>query len=181
MAQPLDHLKETASQTAGPYVHIGLTPNSGGIAGVFENDLGVDMVNDQDRGRAHHASKARVLDGAGTPLRDALIEIWQADAAGLYNSSGRSHGAARPTRTFPAGAAAGYRHRDRRCAVRDHQARPRAVQGRPADGAARHPLDRRARHQYRPQHADVFFRRGGGQRRRPVLARIEHARARARR
>ena len=26
----------------------------------------------------------RVLDGTGTPLRDAMIEIWQADGAGIY-------------------------------------------------------------------------------------------------
>ena len=45
----------------------------------------------------------RVFDGAGTPLRDALIEIWQADAAGLYNSPPRR--AARPIRILPAGAA----------------------------------------------------------------------------
>ena len=27
-----------------------------------------------------------MFDGTGTPIRDALIEIWQADASGLYNS-----------------------------------------------------------------------------------------------
>ncbi len=40
MVQPLDYLKESASQTAGPYVHIGCTPNFVGINGVFEHDLG---------------------------------------------------------------------------------------------------------------------------------------------
>jgi protocatechuate 3,4-dioxygenase, alpha subunit len=37
MVQPLGYLKESASQTAGPYVHIGLTPNFSGIAGVYES------------------------------------------------------------------------------------------------------------------------------------------------
>ncbi len=40
MVQPLGYLKESASQTAGPYVHIGLMPNFVGINGVFEHDLG---------------------------------------------------------------------------------------------------------------------------------------------
>ncbi len=35
MVQPLGYLKESPSQTAGPYVHIGLTPNFCGIEGVF--------------------------------------------------------------------------------------------------------------------------------------------------
>jgi hypothetical protein len=43
-------LKESASQTAGPYVHIGLTPNFSGITGVYPNDLGRDMVNDKTKG-----------------------------------------------------------------------------------------------------------------------------------
>ncbi|MGN6100208.1 MAG: protocatechuate 3,4-dioxygenase subunit alpha, partial [Devosia sp.] len=34
MPQALDRLKETPSQTAGPYVHIGLMPNFAGIAGI---------------------------------------------------------------------------------------------------------------------------------------------------
>jgi protocatechuate 3,4-dioxygenase alpha subunit len=33
-----------------------------------------------------------VIDGAGTPLRDAVIEIWQADADGLYNSPEEKRG-----------------------------------------------------------------------------------------
>ena len=35
MVQPLNQLKESASQTAGPYVHIGLTPNFAEIGGVY--------------------------------------------------------------------------------------------------------------------------------------------------
>ncbi|ASY59437.1 MULTISPECIES: protocatechuate 3,4-dioxygenase subunit alpha [Sinorhizobium] len=98
MVQNLGYLKETASQTAGPYVHIGLTPNFGGISGVFESDLGSVMVNDKTLGQ-RIAVTGRVIDGAGAPLKDALIEIWQADAAGLYNSPSETRGAADPNFT----------------------------------------------------------------------------------
>lgn len=95
MAQDLGYLKETASQTAGPYVHIGLTPNFCGIGGVYEADLGASMVNDRTLGQRITVT-GRVIDGAGMPLKDALLEIWQADAAGLYNSPSERRGAADP-------------------------------------------------------------------------------------
>ena len=96
--QSLDRPKETPSQTAGPYVHIGLTPNFCGIEGVYDADLGVSMVNEKTRGE-RITIKARVIDGSGTPLKDALIEIWQSDADGLYNSPSETRGAADPNFT----------------------------------------------------------------------------------
>ena len=95
MVQELGYLKETASQTAGPYVHIGLTPNFCGIGGVYDADLGATMVNDKTLG-ARITVTGRIIDGAGAPLRDALVEIWQADSAGLYNSPSELRGAADP-------------------------------------------------------------------------------------
>ena len=95
MAQALDRLKESASQTAGPYVHIGLTPNFCGIENVYPSDLGATMVNDKTRGERIRI-RIRVIDGAGTPLKDALGEIWQADAAGIYNSPSEPRGSADP-------------------------------------------------------------------------------------
>jgi protocatechuate 3,4-dioxygenase alpha subunit len=95
MVQALDRFKESPSQTAGPYVHIGLTPNFCGIPGVYPGDLGATMINDQTRGE-RITLHMRVLDGTGAPLRDALLEIWQADAAGLYNSPAETRGAADP-------------------------------------------------------------------------------------
>ncbi|PBC02860.1 protocatechuate 3,4-dioxygenase subunit alpha [Mesorhizobium sp. WSM3860] len=95
MAQSLDRLKESPSQTAGPYVHIGLTPNFCGIGGVYDNDLGSTMVNELTKGERIEL-RIRVLDGTGTPLRDALIETWQADAAGIYNSPAELRGTADP-------------------------------------------------------------------------------------
>ncbi|MBD9651878.1 protocatechuate 3,4-dioxygenase subunit alpha (plasmid) [Ensifer sp. PDNC004] len=93
MVQQLGYLKETPSQTAGPYVHIGLTPNFCGIGGVYEADLGSRMVNGETRGERITIT-GRVIDGAGAPLKDALVEIWQADAAGLYNSPTEIRGSA---------------------------------------------------------------------------------------
>jgi protocatechuate 3,4-dioxygenase alpha subunit len=95
MATALDRLKESASQTAGPYVHIGLTPNYGGISGVYPGDLGATMVNAKTKGE-RIAISLRVFDGAGVPLKDALVELWQADAAGLYNSPSETRGTADP-------------------------------------------------------------------------------------
>jgi len=98
MVQQLGYLKETPSQTAGPYVHIGCTPNFCEITGVYENDLGTSMVNDKTLGE-RITLRGRVFDGTGTPLRDALLEIWQADSKGLYNSPSELRGTADPNFT----------------------------------------------------------------------------------
>jgi len=95
MAQSLDQLKESPSQTAGPYVHIGTNPNWVEITGVWEADLGLVLVGPETRGE-RIIIKGRVIDGAGAPLRDALVEIWQADAAGFYNSPQERRGKADP-------------------------------------------------------------------------------------
>ena len=83
MVQSLDYLKETASQTAGPYVHIGLIPNQAGFD-IFENNFTNVLTNENTRGE-RIIIEGRVIDGTGTPLRDALLEIWQANADGRYN------------------------------------------------------------------------------------------------
>ncbi|MET3856809.1 protocatechuate 3,4-dioxygenase subunit alpha [Rhizobium sp. OAE497] len=98
MAQDLRYLKETPSQTAGPYVHIGLTPNFCDITGVYEGDLGTAMVNDKTTGERITVT-GRIFDGAGALVRDAVIEIWQADGAGLYNSPSEMRGTADPNFT----------------------------------------------------------------------------------
>jgi protocatechuate 3,4-dioxygenase alpha subunit len=98
MIQSLNRLKETPSQTAGPYVHIGCVPNFSGITGVFPEDLGSTMVNDKTRGE-RIIIRGNVIDGSGSLLRDALLEIWQADADGLYNSPSEMRGTADPNFT----------------------------------------------------------------------------------
>ncbi|MBB4440796.1 MULTISPECIES: protocatechuate 3,4-dioxygenase subunit alpha [Rhizobium] len=96
--QQLGYLKETPSQTAGPYVHIGLTPNFCDISGVYDTDLGIGMVNDKTLGERITVT-GRIFDGAGALVRDAVIEIWQADSAGLYNSPSEMRGTADPNFT----------------------------------------------------------------------------------
>lgn len=98
MVQQLGYLKETPSQTAGPYVHIGLTPNHCEIGGVYDTDLGISMVNDKTHGERITVT-GRILDGAGGLVKDAVIEIWQADSAGLYNSPSELRGTADPNFT----------------------------------------------------------------------------------
>ncbi|MFZ1812861.1 MAG: protocatechuate 3,4-dioxygenase subunit alpha [Rhizobiaceae bacterium] len=95
MVQSLGLLKETPSQTAGPYVHIGCVPNFCGIEGIYPQDLGSVMVSDMTKGERITITGS-VIDGTGTPLRDALIEIWQADASGRYPSPMETRGAADP-------------------------------------------------------------------------------------
>jgi protocatechuate 3,4-dioxygenase, alpha subunit len=84
MAQPLAYLKETASQTAGPYVHIGLLPHMAGFD-IFEHNFSNILVGPATAGE-RITVEGRVFDGSGTPVRDVLVEIWQADAHGRYNS-----------------------------------------------------------------------------------------------
>jgi protocatechuate 3,4-dioxygenase alpha subunit len=95
MVQTLDRLKESPSQTAGPYVHIGTNPNWVEITGVWDKDLGLVLVGPETLG-ARIVLKGRIIDGSGTPLKDALVEIWQADAQGLYNSPQEKRGSADP-------------------------------------------------------------------------------------
>jgi len=98
MVQLLDYLKESPSQTVGPYIHIGATPNYVGIHGVYAEDLGATMLKAETRGE-RILIEGQVFDGSGEPVRDALIEIWQADAAGLFNAVNETRGQADPSFT----------------------------------------------------------------------------------
>jgi len=80
--QRLDHMKESASQTAGPYVHIGLAPSRAGFD-VYAQELGLDITGPEAPGERIRV-EGMVFDGTGTSIRDVLIETWQADAAGIH-------------------------------------------------------------------------------------------------
>jgi len=95
MFQKLTTLKESPSQTAGPYIHIGATPNWVEITGVWDEDLGLVLVGPETKGE-RILVKGRIFDGSGHPIKDALVEIWQADADGLYNSPEEKRGKADP-------------------------------------------------------------------------------------
>lgn len=83
MVQKLELLPETPSQTAGPYVHIGCIPTFAGVEGVYPEDLGKRAIEDGAKGEIITITGS-VYDGTGWALRDAMMESWQADAAGIY-------------------------------------------------------------------------------------------------
>ncbi|WMD22161.1 protocatechuate 3,4-dioxygenase subunit alpha [Achromobacter seleniivolatilans] len=67
-------LYPTTSQTVGPYLHIGLS--------------GLNCA-DLTAGLPHLEATAiviegRVTDGQGNPVPDGMVELWQADARGVY-------------------------------------------------------------------------------------------------
>ena len=66
----LQVLRETASQTAGPYVHIGLAPKAAGFD-LFENNFGSVLVDAETKGERIRI-EGRVFDGIGTVLKDVL-------------------------------------------------------------------------------------------------------------
>ncbi|MEL6586742.1 MAG: protocatechuate 3,4-dioxygenase subunit alpha [Pseudomonadota bacterium] len=75
-------LRQTASQTAGPYVHIGLAPGAAGFAS-GRPDLGAQIIGPDTKGTRIRVEGC-AHDGAGAPIPDAMIEIWQADADGRH-------------------------------------------------------------------------------------------------
>lgn len=83
MVQPLDIHQETPSQTAGPYVHIGLMPTFAGIPDIYENQLGESPIADGAKGEVIEIVGS-IYDGTGWAMRDALFESWQADASGKF-------------------------------------------------------------------------------------------------
>lgn len=62
----------TPSQTVGPFFSIGMA-----------RDDWSDLVKSETAGQ-RIVIEGRVLDGDGAPVPDAVVEIWQANAAGRY-------------------------------------------------------------------------------------------------
>jgi protocatechuate 3,4-dioxygenase alpha subunit len=73
MSQTPVPLVATSSQTVGPFFHFGLADNA---------TLGC-LVRDETRGERIRL-RIGVFDGDGAPVPDALVELWQADADGVY-------------------------------------------------------------------------------------------------
>ena len=83
MVKQLNYLKETPSQTAGPFVHIGLAPGDAGFD-IYARELGRDIAGPGAQGTRITVT-GTVRDGTGSPVKDVLIEVWQADANGTYH------------------------------------------------------------------------------------------------
>jgi protocatechuate 3,4-dioxygenase alpha subunit len=66
-------LTPTPSQTAGPFLHVGLTDTRSVSCVAGEGSKGERMF-----------LTFRLLDGDGLPVPDAMIELWQADSEGEY-------------------------------------------------------------------------------------------------
>lgn len=80
--QDLSYLRETASQTAGPYVHIGLAPGAAGFD-IYRQELGWDITGPNTKGEKIRV-EGIVFDGMNSPIKDVLLEVWQANADGFY-------------------------------------------------------------------------------------------------
>lgn len=74
----------TPSQTIGPFFSFSLTPGSKDrIAQLAGTDLRTEDVVGEPI-----LIEGSVTDGAGDPVTDAMVEIWQADGAGRYPDRG---------------------------------------------------------------------------------------------
>lgn len=74
-------LGQTPSQTVGPFFAYGLTPQQYGYDWV--SIAGGDMADEATPGD-RITLEGQVFDGAGKPIADAMIEIWQADGTGAF-------------------------------------------------------------------------------------------------
>ena len=171
MVQDLPYLRETASQTAGPYVHIGLAPGAAGFH-TFETELGQALAPAGVAG-PRVTIEGCVYDGLGAPVKDILIEVWQADPQGIYPH---------PEDPRFAQCTAGFRGWGRVISDFDsgqfcfETLRPGAVAGRA--GRMQAPVAGLTRDQHRAEHADVFPRRSRRPCHRSGLGQHRTARAR---
>jgi protocatechuate 3,4-dioxygenase alpha subunit len=82
---PIELLPETPSQTAGPYVHIGLALEA---AGNPTRDQEIwNRLAKADAPGQHILLIGQVYDGNGHLVRDSFLEFWQANHEGEYDSA----------------------------------------------------------------------------------------------
>jgi len=78
--------KQTPAQTLGPFFAYGLTPEQSGYA---HKEIAGNIMAAPGVPGEHVRIEGQILDGAGAPIDDAMIEIWQADADGRYPGGSR--------------------------------------------------------------------------------------------
>lgn len=102
---PVQLLPETPSQTAGPYVHIGLALAAAGNP-PRELEIWNRMAKPEAPGE-HIVLIGQVYDGNGHLVRDSFLELWQADHQGRYDEvfdpEKAFNGFGRSATTFDAG------------------------------------------------------------------------------
>ena len=76
-------LRQTPSQTVGPYFAYGLAPEQYGYQRSLTSIAGSQMAEGDIEGERIRV-EGIVFDGTGAPISDALIEVWQADSQGRY-------------------------------------------------------------------------------------------------
>ncbi len=74
-------LKQTPSQTVGPFFAYSLTPQQYGYP---MSSIADGAMRDGDTQGEAIRVEGRVFDGEGAVIGDAMIELWQADAQGRY-------------------------------------------------------------------------------------------------
>ena len=76
-----DKLRQTPSQTVGPFFAYGLTARQYGYD--YTSIMNGSLLADDVRGERIYISGC-IVDGEGNRIPDAMIELWQADELGRY-------------------------------------------------------------------------------------------------
>ena len=77
-------LKQTPSQTIGPFFSYGLTPKQAGY-NKLSSLASSSLVTESTIG-AQIRIEGTIFDGVGDIVSDAMVEIWQADSQGRYQN-----------------------------------------------------------------------------------------------
>jgi protocatechuate 3,4-dioxygenase alpha subunit len=81
-------LKQTPSQTVGPFFSLGLIRDTRPVTAQAAPHRPQHVLVDDGVDGERISVEGLVFDGAGAPIDDALIELWQADAMGRYGGLG---------------------------------------------------------------------------------------------
>ncbi len=87
----MKQLRQTPSQTVGPFFAYGLTAEQYGYP--YDSLMNQSLVSIDTPGERIFIT-GRILDGNGVSIPDALIELWQADPQGQYRTAPIEHNTA---------------------------------------------------------------------------------------